>query len=414
MAGFRELQYWLKSRLFPGQADGNRRPDGGTSCYRPIQRKNPEENQNFNPGDGAAQAAQTPVAHTGFTDMNPPATGMYREPGMSGDPYGYGAAQQAQQEYRASFAASGESAPAGGNISYMPGAFAPGSGNSYTHVEHIMAITSLSACYEAIECMKNGETVLCTMDTIANESESIRCQDMLAGAAFTLGCTVRMLQAGDVVLIASAGVKVLPEQQARNWSMPEPAPARPAPAPREQQRNRRMSQNAVGWKNAFSKENREYNPYTGSMPAAAGDYDSYGGYGSTRSAGTEYSAYGNGTYGQAGPGDGYQTGYARNGYGDGYAQTGYAQGGYEQTGYAQNGYAQTGYAGAGYGDNYGQTGYAQNGYAQTGYAGNGGYQENTGYMGDGYGGAGYMNASGTGYDSRTGYASPAPNAGYGY
>ncbi len=388
MAGFRELQTWLKSRLFPGQADGNRRPDGGTSCYRPIQRKNPEEKQApAASADGTRAAQNIPVAHSGFTDMNPPATGMIgSQSALSGDPYGYGAAQAAQQEYRASYAASRE-APGGGNISYMPGAFTPGSGNSYTHVEHIMAVTSLSACYEAIECMKNGESVIATMDTIANESESIRCQDMLAGAAFTLGCTVRMLQAGEVVLIASAGVKVLPEQQSHSWSMPDHTPARPAPVQEEQPRSRRMSQNAVGWSNAFSEENRGYNPYTGSMPAAAGDYGSYGGYGS--SGGRESTGYtgaaANGTYGVRG---------------------GYAAAGYMDPGY-QGGYAPTGYMDPGYQGGYAPAGYMDQGYAQGGYAG--GYNENS------YGGnAGGYN--GTGYGSNTGYTPGygAQNAGYGY
>ena len=71
------------------------------------------------------------------------------------------------------------------NISYMPG-FSPDAGSSFTHVEHIMTMTGLRSCYEAIACMKNGETLIVMMDAIANESESMRCQDMLAGAAFTL------------------------------------------------------------------------------------------------------------------------------------------------------------------------------------------------------------------------------------
>lgn len=422
MAGFRDLQYWLKSHLFPGQTDGNRRPDGGTSCYRPIQRKNPEENQRQSYQEPAAQQ-QIPVAHSGFTDMNPPATGMYTQQDMSSDPYGYGAAQAAQQEYRAAFSG-GKSAPEGGNISYMPNAFTPGSGNSYTHVEHVMAVTSLSTCYEAIECMKNGETVIVTMDSIANESESIRCQDMLAGAAFTLGCTVRMLQAGTVVLIASAGVKVLPEQRSR-FSAESAPMAAPAAAPREdRQRTRRMSMNAVGWKNAFSEENRGYNPYTGSMPAAAQDYAGYGGYSSRPKENTSYAAaYGNGTYGNAGYGANTNPGYnANTAYGANAAYGTAYSGESMNTGYgaafAGDG-MNTGY-GAAYSGNGMNTGYGMNtaygaygqGGAEPGFAGNAGYTDN------GYGGNGnYMNNPGnTGYVNNPGYGTgyQAPNAGYGY
>ena len=107
------------------------------------------------------------------------------------------------------------------NISYMPG-YAPDAGAApFSHVEHILTMTGLKSCYEAIECMKNGETLIVSLDAIANESESMRCQDMLAGAAFTLGCSVRMLQGARLVLIAPEGVKILPEE----------APARPEIVP---------------------------------------------------------------------------------------------------------------------------------------------------------------------------------------
>ena len=179
--------------------------------------------------------------------------------------------------------AAGQEYSAGGNISYMPGAYTPDAGSSFTHVEHILAMTSLKSCYEAIECMKNGETLIVTMDAMAQDSESIRCQDMLAGAAFTLGCTVRMLMAGSVVVIAPAGVKILPEQRRQTWADPMAVPyAMPQAAPQgplTQARERRVSQNAVAWGQASGEAYRGYNPYTGSMPASAGEYSSYGGYG---------------------------------------------------------------------------------------------------------------------------------------
>ncbi len=287
MSAFRDLQNWLKGRFSFGSGGDSRRPDGGTSCYRPVQRKGTGDSREAREQAAAyaERQPQIPYVHTGFTDMNPPAGGTYAPGNLGGDPYGYGAAQAAQQEYRAAFAAGQEIPPAGNNISYMPGAYAPDAGSSFTHIEHIMTMTSLRSCYEAIECMKNGETLIVTLDAIVSESENIRCQDMLAGAAFTLGCTVRMLQGGSVVVIAPAGVKVLPERRGSNWENPvagysaplqQSAPPQQEEAPR---RERRASQNAVGWENAFSEENRGYNPYTGRMPAAVGDYGNYGGYG---------------------------------------------------------------------------------------------------------------------------------------
>ena len=278
MAIWGDLRDWLKARLIPGTAEGSRRPDGGTSCYRPVQRKSRRDEQRT--AEAAAQAyeegnAQIPYVHTGFTDMNPPAGGTWGPGGMGADPYGYGAAQAAQQEYRASYAA-GQEAPAANNISYMPGAYAPDAGNSFTHVEHILAITSLRSCYEAIECMKNGETLIVTLDVLGSEGERIRCQDMLAGAAFTLGCSVRTLQSAGIVVIVPQGVKILPEQQAPAYSQyqPQPVPVQEEYTPR---RERRSSQNPVGWENAGAR-GQSYNPYTGAMPAAAGDYGMYGGY----------------------------------------------------------------------------------------------------------------------------------------
>ena len=285
MALLGDLRGWLRTHLVPGAGEGSRRPDGGTSCYRPMQRKNRREEQaaREKAAEYAANGQQIPYVHTGFTDMNPPAGGTYDASNISGDPYGYGAAQAAQQEYRAAYAAGQEVSP-GSNISYMPGAYAPDAGSSFTHVEHILAMTSLKSCYEAIECMKNGETLIVTMDAMGQDSESIRCQDMLAGAAFTLGCSVRMLQAGSVIVIAPAGVKIRPEQRRQSWMDPMAgvygnAAAQQRPEQSFAPRERRVSQNAVGWDQASGEAYRSYNPYTGSMPAAAGDYSRYGGYG---------------------------------------------------------------------------------------------------------------------------------------
>ena len=323
----------LKQAFGTVMGDETRRSDGGTSCYRPMKRRMMPETagmQNYE----YTQPVQ--YVHTGFTGMNPPAS-------YGGDMPGYGAqtafeqtaytqtafagaqgfaAQPAypqadtfppQPAFGASdpFSQPGNSQPQNlfqnrpepeertaarpdrgwfpardqarqpDNISYMPG-FAP-EGAAGGHVEHIMTMTGLRSCYEAIACMKNGETLIVMMDAIANESESMRCQDMLAGAAFTLGCSVRMLQGGRLVLIAPEGVKVLPEQAQVQPEMPmftsAPAPqvqpAEPAPARRE----RRTGARAEEWNAARNGQLNNYNPYTGTMPVAAGAYGSFGGYG---------------------------------------------------------------------------------------------------------------------------------------
>lgn len=314
------------------EGGGTRRPDGGTSCYRPLKRRSAQE-----PAAQGREADQQPMTyvHTGFTGMNPPvsyggmqdsgrnpaygqtgynqaaydqtawqpnaysqATGYMQQsgpytafPGDSRNAYGsqntYFQNRPEPEERTASRPERGwfpprETPLQQNNISYMPG-LSPDAGSSFTHVEHIMTMTGLRSCYEAIACMKNGETLIVMMDAIANDSESMRCQDMLAGAAFTLGCSVRMLQGGRLVLIAPEGVKVLPEQAQfqpevpffASAPAPQVQPAETAPARRE----RRTGARAEEWNAARNGQLNNYNPYTGTMPVAAGAYGSFGGYG---------------------------------------------------------------------------------------------------------------------------------------
>lgn len=270
---FNQLRAWLRGIIGGGDTMGSRRPDGGTSCYRPVQPRDSREEElaRAKAEEYAAAQPQIQNVHTGFTGMNPPATGA--APAQTGPMTGY---------YGGEAAGRYGTAYGGGNISYMPGVAGPESGNTYTHVEHILTITSLGSCYEAIECMKNEETLIVTMDLLENDTERLRYQDMLAGAAFTLGCSVRNLQSLGVVIIAPAGVKILPERQERKWFQP---PAEPVPPVQTEQgysprRERRSSQNPVGWENAVNGggQGYGYNPYTGTMPAASGDYSAYGGY----------------------------------------------------------------------------------------------------------------------------------------
>ncbi len=306
-----DLKNKLAQRLFRGEKDGNRRPDGGTSCYRPIRRKSQAETS-------SQEEPPLTYIHTGFTGMNPPANGFdtgfgmenfgqgaygqqpaYAQPGpvqntaysrqgsQTGPAYGTGlgrvhaeeAATAAVRPERGWFPAREEAAPRS-NISYMPG-YTPEAGAApFNHVEHILTMTGLKSCYEAIECMKNGETLIVELAAIANENESMRCQDMLAGAAFTLGCSVRILQGARLVLIAPEGVKILPEENTARPEMIPPVYAAPAvqefiPQPRE----RRSGRNAADWNAARNGQMETYNPYTGTMPVAAGAYGSFGGYG---------------------------------------------------------------------------------------------------------------------------------------
>ena len=287
-------------------ADLTRRPDGGTSFYKPMRKKNAEPQ----PGD-MMQGQNPQYVHTGFTGMNPPSydqTGYYGQTtygqtaygqtGYAQQPYGqtgysqptgqsagyFRTEQTPRQDYVGKGSFTGQTGVQGrrSNISYMPGV-EPRMDRGQIHVEHIITLTGLKSCYEAIEYMKDGETLIVMLDAIANESESIRCQDMLAGAAFTLGCSVRLLPGSRIVVIAPEGVKILPEQAAVNpvvppqaAPMPAAQPAQPAQPPR---RDRRTSANAADWNAARNGQLDGYNPYTGTMPVAAGSYASFGGYG---------------------------------------------------------------------------------------------------------------------------------------
>ena len=266
------------------RGDATRRPDGGTSHYSPMRKKT----------DPAAQqpAENMQYVHTGFTGMTPPSDYSFGQGNANGGTWTQAPVQApAHGTYFASNAGADTGMGTGfnrarqDNISYMPG-FAPANreaGNTL-HVEHIMTLTGLKSCYEAIECMKNGETLIVMLDAIANESESMRCQDMLAGAAFTLGCTVRLLNGARIVVIAPEGVLILPEQQGMPEGIrpPEMMATRmtaAAEAPRPGRRERRTGSNTADWTAARNGQMDNYNPYTGTLPVAAGSYGSFGGYG---------------------------------------------------------------------------------------------------------------------------------------
>lgn len=277
---FQELKQRVMGIGKTKDADGmeERRFDGGTSCYRPNRRRAREDAH-----ETGYTGQQIRSVHTGFTGMNPPGDGSYFAEARFGNEAanGYDAAvsgMTGQTDTRFSAAAVPPD-----NISYMN----TGSAAPAARVERIMVLTSLKSCYDAIGCMKNGETLILSLDAIANDSEIMRCEDMLAGAAFTLGCTVRMLPGtGHMILVVPEGVTVLPEENRRSRPAAATAPVndgtgyytQPEQPVGQQRRERRSTQNTQSrW--AFENGTRSNPGYAGQEPIPAGSYTTYGGYG---------------------------------------------------------------------------------------------------------------------------------------
>lgn len=111
------------------------------------------------------------------------------------------------------------------NISYMPGTFVGNDGKAYSHVERVAQLVSVSACFRIIEFMRNGESVIVNTESIANEADVQRCLDMLAGAAFTLGCSLtKITQLKRAYLIAPKTVLVMQDVAVANWSRRDQMP----------------------------------------------------------------------------------------------------------------------------------------------------------------------------------------------
>ena len=152
-------------------ADITRRPDGGTSHYRPLRKKNAEP-QMGEMTQGQAPAQDPQYVHTGFTGMNPPTYygGYDQQTGYDQTAYGqtgysntsfapaYGQQQGGQTNYfrqdpapRQDYVGKGSFTGQNGfpmakksNISYMPGV-EPGAGRGQVHVEHIITLTGLKS-----------------------------------------------------------------------------------------------------------------------------------------------------------------------------------------------------------------------------------------------------------------------------
>lgn len=273
---FSQMKQKLLGILAKGPGDSVRRPDGGTSCYRPNRKKvHSPAGQPQTPMQAQQEAVN--YIHTGFTDMNPPEayapvsenTYDSSRPFYAGNPAQMPSSREnAVQEPDYGYVKTG-------NISYMPG-ITPGTDGEQMCIR-ILSLTGLKSCYDAIENMKNGESLILTLDAIGNESEILRCQDMLAGAAFTLGCRIRPLQGSRMVLVTPEQVRVYPEE-ARQRPAAVAVPNMP-PQEAPQVRVRRSVQNEGRWQESVRFDQTGNNPYTGRMPAAAGAYSNFGGFG---------------------------------------------------------------------------------------------------------------------------------------
>ena len=92
---FKDLMKSIGGAFSRVSADITRRPDGGTSHYRPLRKKTAEPQ----PGDMMQDQGQDlRYVHTGFTGMNPPAYGGYEQP-ASYDQTAYGQTAYGQTAY---------------------------------------------------------------------------------------------------------------------------------------------------------------------------------------------------------------------------------------------------------------------------------------------------------------------------
>lgn len=305
MSLMQTFRQWLGKSADDAQA--GRRPDGGTSCFRPNRKTDNRAATGAVP-EVRANMPQNNVSyvHTGFTGMNPPQSGIY-PPGAGMDQTGWNGWPQQPQTgffsgYQPNTAPQAQDRPPQpvrpqgrrsgrrrseedtGNVFFMPGSF-PGQPMPPQQAVHVLNMSGLKNCYEAIDCMKNGETLIIIMEMIESEGDVVRCQDMLTGAAFTLGCTVRLLRGPRLILLAPPQVRILPDQTPDIGTQPVASEAGTAAGSmseplyntrtNEYPRRRRVSQNTRGWRPG---EDGQVNPYTGTMPVTSGAYSGFGGF----------------------------------------------------------------------------------------------------------------------------------------
>ncbi len=152
---------------------------------------------------------QQPMQQTSYQQSYAPMDQGYQQP-MQQTSY--------QQPYAPMDQQPAQQAP--DNISYMPGSnFVDEDRRSYNHVERIVQLVSVAACFRIIEFMRNGESVIVNTESIANEADVQRCLDMLAGAAFTLECSLtKITQVKRAYLIAPKTVLVMQDKSFAHWN----------------------------------------------------------------------------------------------------------------------------------------------------------------------------------------------------
>ena len=195
-----------------GGQTGYQQPVGGQTAYQQPAPQQPMQ------GQGAYQ----------------PQGGSAFQQGMGTAASGRTARMRAQREQQ-------NPAPSPNNISYMPNTFVGADGKAYSHVERVAQLVSVSACFRIIEFMRNGESVIVNTESIANEADIQRCLDMLAGAAFTLGCSLtKITQVKRAYLIAPLSVLVMQDVAISRWSDRDGVQQPPEdPEPRERYRPER-------------------------------------------------------------------------------------------------------------------------------------------------------------------------------
>ncbi len=193
------------TQTMPQQETWNGGMNGNMGGYQqPMQQTSYQ--QSYAPMD---QGYQQPMQQTSYQQSYAPMDQGYQQP-MQQTSY--------QQPYAPMDQQPAQQAP--DNISYMPGSnFVDEDRRSYNHVERIVQLVSVAACFRIIEFMRNGESVIVNTESIANEADVQRCLDMLAGAAFTLECSLtKITQVKRAYLIAPKTVLVMQDKSFAHWN----------------------------------------------------------------------------------------------------------------------------------------------------------------------------------------------------
>lgn len=247
-------------------------PMGNTAMQQPMQ-------QPMQQAPWGQQTMQQPWPQQPQQQF-PPMGGTATQPPVQPNPWPQQPVQQPQQpagqRFTERFRAlrkENEQPRQEGNISYMPGTFVGNDGKAYSHVERVAQLVSVSACFRIIEFMRNGESVIVNTESIANEADVQRCLDMLAGAAFTLGCSLtKITQLKRAYLIAPKTVLVMQDVAVSRWSDRDQLPQQDNSAGEEYQSRFRPERGVYAPDRPYEPEQAMTYPQTApayNTPAAA-------------------------------------------------------------------------------------------------------------------------------------------------